>query len=166
MKYYFGFALIICLSVSGCKTVNKTETPTAAINFSGPPTIVYKTKNDYSKNVAVTLSHDKQSIVNYPGVDDIVLNDKFPIVSILKNGYYLDNRGIGPDVAFTKYSYEEYSKLEFTPTVENLFKLVIDNDPITEMYNCGNRLDYTNIEAELNQMIENGELVKRCKKLK
>ena len=95
-----------------------------------------------------------------------MLNDKYPIASILKNGYYLDNRGIGPDVAFTKYSYEEYSKLEFTPTVENLFKLVIDNDPITEMYNCGNRLDYTNIEAELNQMIENGELVKRCKKLK
>ena len=167
MKGLFILTLIVCLSVSGCKTSKKTtEYSTINPDFAGPPTIVYKMKKDYSHNVPVTLSVDRLTIVNYPAIEDINMNGKFPLPTLLIKGYYLDNRGIGPNVAFTKFSYEEYSKLTTTPSVQELFQAIIDKDPLIEMYNCGNRLLFTNIEAELNQMIESGDLAKKAKKLK
>jgi hypothetical protein len=166
MKFSFAIALILCISIVGCKTNKKAEKSVVNTNFPGPPTIVYKMKKDYSKNVPVTLSADKLTIVNYPVIEDIMLNGQYPLPTLLKNGYYLDNRGIGPDVAFTKYTYEEYSKLTATPTIEELLAAIIDKDPIVVMYDCGNRLRFSNIETELNQLIESGDLVKKCKKLK
>ena len=166
MKAYFIFTIIVCLSLTGCRTSKKTEKSVVNINFSGPPTIIYKMKNDYSRNVPVTLSDDRLTIVNYPAIEDISMNGKYPVPTVLKNGYYLDNRGIGPNVAFTKYSYEEYSKLATTPAVEELFRAINDKDPIVEMYDCGNRLRFTDIEAEINQLIEKSDLAKKCKKLK
>jgi hypothetical protein len=166
MKPSFVIALIVCFSIVGCKTSKKTEKSTINTNFAGPPTIVYKMKTDYGQNVPVTLSDDRLSIVNYPAVEDIALNGKYPLPTQLKKGYYLDNRGIGLNVAYTKYTFEEYSKLPATPAVEELFAAIIDKDPIVEMYDCGNRLRFTDIEAELNLIIESGDLVKKFKKLK
>jgi hypothetical protein len=166
MKPSFVIALIVCFSIVGCKTSKKTEKSTINNNFSGPPTIIYKMKKDYTQNVPVTLSDDRLTIVNYPAIEDIIINGKYPLPTLLKNGYYLDNRGIGPNVAFTKYTYEEYSKLNTTPTVKELFASIIDKDPIAEMYDCGNRLRFTDIEAELNHIIESGDLIKKFKKIK
>ena len=83
-------------------------------------------KKDYSQNVPVLLSDNKLTIVSYPAVEDVMVNGKYPLPTLLKKGYYLDNRGIGPNVAFTKYTYEEYSKLSATPSVHELFQSIID----------------------------------------
>jgi hypothetical protein len=166
MKSLFALALIICISVTGCHTCRKSEKSTVSTNFPGPPTIVYKMKKDYSQNVPVILSDDKKTIVSYPAVEDVMLNGKYPVPTLLKDGYYLDNRGIGPNVAFIKFTYQEYSKLTVTPTVEELLAVIIDKDPILEMYDCGNRLRFTDIETELNQLIESGDLSKKFTKLK
>lgn len=158
--------LAIYIILPGCCTSKKNEQTVVSTNFPGPPAIVYKTRNDYSKNVPVILSAAKDSIVSYPAVEDVMLNGQYPLPALLKNGYYLDNRGIGPDVAFTKYTYEQYSKFRGTPTVEDLMNAIIDKDPLTEMYNCGNRLRFSNAESELNELIVNGELEKKCTRIK
>ena len=123
-------------------------------------------KKDFSQNVPVTLSDDKSTIVNYPAIEDVNLNGTYPVPTLLNKGYYLDNRGIGLNVAFTIYTYEEYSKLPATPSVNELFISIINNNPIVEMYDCGNRLRFSKIEAELNTIIDRGDLTKKCKKLK
>lgn len=166
MKASFSLIIILCLSIAGCKTTKKTEKSVVNTNSPGPPTIVYKMKKDYSQNVPVILSDDKSTIVNYPAIEDINLNGKFPLPTLLNKGYYLDNRGIGPNVAFIMYTYEEYSKLPATPSDNELYISIVNNNPIVEMYDCGNRLRFSNIEADLNAMIDRGDLVKKCKKLK
>jgi hypothetical protein len=166
MKYSIVIAIIVCVSISGCKTSKAPEKSVISTNFDGPPTIIYKMKKDYSHNVPVTLSDDKTNIVNYPAIEDVSLNGSYPFPTLLKKGYYLDNRGIGPNIAFTKYSYEEYSKLISTPSGPELWQSIIDKDPLTEMYNCGNRLGFSDIELEMNKLIETGDIVKKCKKLK
>ena len=50
-------------------------------------------------------------------------------------------------------------------TTNELFDLIIDDDPIKEMYNCGNRNSFTDDVKELNEIIKNKQL-KDCKKLK
>jgi hypothetical protein len=166
MKASFSIAIILCLSVTGCKTGSKTQNQAKANNNPGPPAIVYKMKKDYSLNVPVMLSDDKSAIVSYPAKEDISINGSFPLPTQLKGGYYLDNRGIGPNVAFTMYSYEEYAGLPATPTDNELFISIVNNNPLLEMYDCGNRLRFSNIESDLNSIIESGNLSKKCKKLK
>jgi hypothetical protein len=136
------------------------------LDFSaGPPTIVYRTRGDYRRNVAVTLSADKSKIVSYPGVNDVFYNGLLAYPYNLRGDYLLDNRGIDTNVAFLKLTYEDYSKLQTPPKPEELYELIIDKSPIIEMCNCGNRKQFRNDIAELNQMIEDSTLTK-CKKMK
>ena len=130
-----------------------------------PPCIIYKTKADYSNQVPVILSDDKMTISSYPDISDIrKQGDKvYPVA--LVNGFLLDNRGIGPNVAFLDITYDEYVKYSKSPGPEDLFKQILDADPLLEMYQCGNRYQYEEMVAELNQLIE-AEIFSNCKKLK
>ena len=110
---------------------------TSSVAIAGPRCIVYKTKADYSQLVPVILSFDKSKVVSYPDVKDIYYNGKLAYPTQLIDGYLLDNRGIGSEVAFLKLNYEEYSRLIVTPHAEDLLKMIIDKDPLTEMYECG-----------------------------
>jgi ABC-type Fe3+-hydroxamate transport system substrate-binding protein len=149
------------------KTVTnvETNTPVSAqiLDFSGPPTFVYKTKADYSQNVPVTLSDDKTQIVSYPSPQDIYTNGQLATPTPLSNGYLLDNRGIGANVAFLKMTYTEYSKLKEAPLLKTMYSQIIDKDPLTELCNCGNRLQYAN-SAAIDNLIK-GQL-KKCKRIK
>jgi len=133
--------------------------------MASPPCIIYKTKADYSKQVPVILSDDKMKITSYPDVSDIrKQGDKvYPVV--LSNGFLLDNRGIGPNVAFLDITYDEFLKNTKTPYPEDLFQQILDADPLLEMYQCGSRYQYGEMIAELNQLIE-AEFFSNCKKLK
>jgi hypothetical protein len=134
-------------------------------DFDGPPTIIYKTKKDYSKNVPVMLSSDKSRIVSYPAVSDIGANGNYTYPDILIKNYLLDNRGIGPDVAFLSLTYEEYGRLKEIPPLAELYKMIIDKDPLTEMYNCGNRQQYAKGVEDFNKIIKSGSL-QNCRKLR
>ncbi len=121
----------------------------------GPPVVVYKTTKDYSRNVPVGLSADGTRIVSFPAVSDVC---GLPYPTPLADGYLLDNRGIGRNVAFLSYTYEEYAALPVTPSPEELMRKVIDKHPLSEIHFLGNRHQYKDIVKELNERISSGEL--------
>jgi hypothetical protein len=165
----FSAFLLLCsgsLLVSCSHHVtNQGSAPVSGSRIPSPPCIVYRMKADYSKNVPVILTPDKRGIQSYPDIKDIYFNGKLSLPVPLVNGYYLDNRGIGPDVAFLDYTYEEFSKLSSTPPATLLMKHILSVDPVAEMYQCGFRSDYTDIEQQLISIITSGKLT-TCKKLK
>ena len=103
----------------------------------------------------VGLSADGTRIVSYPAVSDV---RGLPYPTPLADGYLLDNRGIGRNVAFLSYTYEEYAALPATPSPEELMEKVIDKHPLLEIHFLGNRYQYKDITRELNERIEAGEL--------
>jgi hypothetical protein len=131
--------------------------------MAGPPAIVYQTKADYFDKVPVTLSEDKSEVLSYPGIKDVFYKGELAYPTKLNDGYLLDNRGIDPNSAFLKLTYEEYSKLETTPTKEDLYGMILDKDPFTKMYNCGNKYKYKDIVSELNAMIDANKLKNQTK---
>jgi len=185
LKADFRFLYVLLFIIVSCKsakdqsktiavekqdTQKTTQAPVEVTNkkldFSpGLPTIVYRTRGDYRRNVAVTLSADKSKIVSFPGVNDVFYNGLLAYPYNLRGDYLLDNRGIDTNVAFLKLTYEDYSKLQNPPKPEELYELIIDKSPIVEMCNCGNRQQFRNDISELNQMIEDSTLTK-CKKMK
>jgi hypothetical protein len=129
----------------------------------GPAVFVYKTKAGYENLVPVLLSADKTTIVSYPHPSDLKKGDGYLTPTKLKNGYLLDNKGINSDVAFLKMTYDEYAALASAPDLNELNKLIIDKDPLTELCNCGNRKAFSDVIVQLNQMIEDKSLKKKCK---
>ncbi|MFZ4547772.1 MAG: hypothetical protein ACOYN4_10070 [Bacteroidales bacterium] len=157
MKKTFSLPSLILLFslLMSCMSTQKTETANnkPKSNIPGPKAIIYQTSKDYSKLVPVMLTEDKKSIESYPDIKDVFYDGKLAHPVELKNGYFLDNRGIGKNVAFISITYEEYSKLPRTPNSIELWNLIIDKDPIKTMYNCGLRSSFGNIADELNSKI-------------
>ena len=131
----------------------------------GPACIVYKTRADYSQNVPVILSEDKSSIMSFPDIRDLYYKGQFACPDPLSGGYLLDNRGIGPGVAFLTFTYEEYSRFGKTPPAVDLFGRILDKDPLLEMYQCGKKTQYSRPVEALNEIITKGGL-KDCQRLK
>jgi hypothetical protein len=149
-----GLVLLSCTShilPAGSATVARTE-------VSSPSCIVYRTRSDCSKNIPVILSDDRKRIESYPDIKDICFEGKLSYPTVLAEGYLLDNRGIGPRVAFLSYTYEEYSQLVSTPPARVLMLHIIDDNPVEVMYNCGRRSNFDSLEMELNAIIKSGKL--------
>lgn len=178
MKILIPLALVSCF---GCANNNKLAQDTSNHNKQmadtgtsrftsqftpGPPALVYKTRADYSRNVPVILSEDKTTIVSYPHPGDIHTENGFPLPTLLHEGYLLDNRGIGLHVAFLNLTYEVYAAMEQAPPVQDLYKLIIDKDPLTELYNCGNKTALTQPTEQLNGLIDGKKLKTSCKVLR
>ncbi|MGZ5303277.1 MAG: hypothetical protein ACXWDO_04140, partial [Bacteroidia bacterium] len=123
-------------------------------------------RDEYKKNVAVTLSDDKSEVIAYPGTNDVFYRGLPAYPYSLKDDYWLDNRGINKNTAFIDMSYEAYSKLPEPPSPLELYEMIIDKDPIIEIFNCGNRNQFRNEISELNDMIEDSTLTKLCRKIK
>ncbi len=153
--------LVIVFSITACSSSKKPEGEQLVkenIDYSGPSTIIYKTTKDFSKNVPVTLSADKTKIVSYPAPGDIYFKGKLAYPTELVKGYLLDNRGISINTAFIKYTYEEYSKLKEVPDLKTLYSLIVEKEPVVEMYNCGNRYKFKDEVLELNSIITQQKL--------
>ncbi|WP_201978392.1 hypothetical protein [Hymenobacter rubidus] len=166
---------LILLAVAGCTGSRMTHTPEAARTATAPaggtapvaataPTLLYKTKADYHELVPVTLSDDRRSIVAYPAPSDV--SGHLPQPTALAQGYWLDNRGIGPNVAFLKLTYADYAQLTTAPSLADMETMIIDRDPLTALCDCGPRSTYPNPAADLNALITAGRLPSRCKVLK
>lgn len=180
MNAWILFTVILVLAGS-CHTVQhakrkdfeKVETPDIRFD-AGPPTLVYKTKANYDSLVPVLLSEDGSEIVAYPHPSDIRmpagekpgLKSGHPYPIPLENGYLLDQRGIGPNVAFLDITYADYGALKETPTLKELMALILDKDPLTELCDCGNRHAFKDTERQLNKLIVFGHLRKVCQVLK
>lgn len=125
-------------------------------NVSSPVVYIYKMKGDYADRVPVLMDKAKTRIVSYPHPRDLKVGDSLRLPTPLSGGYWLDNKGITPDVAFLDYTYEEYSRLPSAPTMDELMAHILDKNPLTEIRACGRRADYKDIVKELNEMIERG----------
>ncbi len=164
--------LLIFFAFVGCKSSNTmTQTSNEWAQFTpqytvGPQALVYKTKNDYSNLVPVMLSDDKTEIVSYPHPNDLKVGSGYPLPTFLNKGYLLDNRGIGKNVAFLKLTYQDYSELKEVPTLKELYNYIIDKDPLTELCDCGNKTVFTDIDKQLNNLIDQNKLRTTCKTIK
>lgn len=169
------FALLILAGVSGCKTNQKPaettkneQEQTDLVNpvFSpGPPVIIYKTKSDYHDKVAVTLTEDKSKLSSFPAPSDVLSKGELALPIGLADGFLLDKRGINEQVAFLSMTYADYNQLAKTPAASELMDMILDADPLVEMYHCGNSQAFTYIIDELNALILAGKL-DRCRRLK
>jgi hypothetical protein len=159
-----GILLIACTKKVTPQGSSGSAAPKQAA-LPSAPCIIYKTKADYSRYVPVMFSADKNKIISYPDKKDIYFKGNLAYPTPLTGGFLLDNRGIGPDVAFLNITYEAYRDLGKTPSMDELMQLILDKDPIAEMYQCGYRSHYADPEKELNELISSGNL-KNCKKLK
>jgi hypothetical protein len=174
MKYLLS--LLMCFLLTSCFQTKSNQQLANEYNYGNnrisdsnanvPSVLVYKTKSDYLKFVPITLSSDKSRIISYPHPSDLEqsINDYLP--SKLARGYLLDNKGISPNTAFLNITYEEYSKLEYVPSLDDLYKMIIDKNPILELCNCGNRYLYPNLVEQVNQIIVSDSLYVKCKSIK
>lgn len=164
---------IIILSVIfvSCKSREEIPNITNEISFSGNaiaslPILVYKTKKDYNNLVPVLLNDDKTQIVSYPDPKDVKVGSNFLLPTSLQKSYLIDNKGIGNNVAFLKYTYQEYSNLQTLPTLQELLDNIIDINPLIELCDCGDKSRYTDLEKQLNEYINKDILRTKCKVLK
>ncbi len=151
--------LILTVMMFSCNTSKISQKPVAAL----APVIIYKTKADYSHLVPVTLNETGDKVVSYPAPSDLYSNGILAIPVQLDKGYLLDIRGVHPHTAFTSYTYENYSQLESAPSVQDLLNSIVDPDPFEELYDCGNRSQFENMEKDLNKLIR--KKFRDCKSL-
>jgi len=148
MKYkvlvFIGLLFLILHSCSSIKNkkqekdVASTKQDSLQLDFrSGPPTIIYKTKDDYAEYVPVSLSEDKTTIVSFPHPRDLYYKGELAMPTELSDGFLLDNRGIDTNVAFLSIKYQDYSKMKTAPQPDSLITKILDSDPLLEFYNCG-----------------------------
>lgn len=123
---------------------------------SEAPIIVYMTNENFNHNVPITMNESKDIIVSYPAPSDLYFEGELALPLKLNLGYLLDRRGINLNTAFTSFTYEEYSNLEVAPSIEELLENIIERDPFLEMYDCGKRSNYINLEKELGRKIKEG----------
>ena len=170
------FLSMIGLAISACTVQQKSNnemrhnapTKVAPQPFMAAQArvVIYKTAKDYRNNVPISLSNDKTTIVSYPHPADLVLGENMALPAPLHNGYLLDNRGINKNVAFLKYTYTEYAKLKEVPTLQELQRSIIDKDPLTELWDCGNEVNFTNLQQQLNEWIDRNIIPEKCKRLR
>jgi hypothetical protein len=155
--------ILTLFSFIACNTnSNKLVEP----DFSaGPPAIVYKTTQNFDALVPVQLSTDQASIIAFPHPTDLKKAEQLTYPTQLESGYLLDNRGIDVNTKFLDMTYEDYAALKEPPKADSLLYYLIDQAPFLEIYNCGNRHHFQDIELEINQLFLHKELKKRCKKL-
>jgi hypothetical protein len=118
--------------------------------------LVYKTKGDYYDRVPVLMNAERNRIVAYPDPVDLYQGTVPSLPTKLKDGYLLDNRGIGSNVAFLTYTYQTYGALEQAPSMQQLMDSLLDRNPLTELWDCGSRSLYQKETEELNALIDEG----------
>lgn len=166
MKRHFTFRnpllLLLMLLASSCHCNNKTAEGTRPATLrqvqpmADAPALVYKTRKDYSRFVPVIMNAEKTRIISYPHPADIYHKGKLAYPTPLKDGYLLDNRGIGPNVAFLNITYETYSRFKSAPDMETLMNDILDKEPLSVLWNCGARSGFGDEVKELNALIEKG----------
>jgi len=120
------------------------------------PLIVYKTVADYYHNVPVTLNETKDMIVSFPAPSDLFYVGELAYPIKLNQDYLIDRRGVNVNTAFTSYTYEEYSRLESPPSLQELYNSIIDKEPFESMYDCGTPGQFNDLGRDLNKEIRKG----------
>ena len=154
-------AMTACQSSKETNKTENVETPVqqtmeTPLAMAMPRIIIYKTTADFSNFVPFAMDETKTKIVSFPDPLDIKENKR---PTQLDNGYLLDNFGIGKNVVYTDYTYEQYAALTEFPDMETLMQHIAERNPLAEYYVSDADYPRTGegrtIEA-LNQVIANG----------
>ncbi|MBD5357762.1 MAG: hypothetical protein HDR88_12275 [Bacteroides sp.] len=94
-----------------------------------PKATAFRMTGDYANNVAVTLGPDG-NLTYYPAPSDI---SKRSIPTSLGDGWYLNNQGLNANSVFTKYTFDEYSKLPSAPSPQQLKEAIIPGARVENM---------------------------------
>jgi len=161
--------LVIPVIIFSCKNLNvitqKTENKANLTGLNARQhAIVYKTTKDFSNLIPVTMDDKRTKIISYPAPSDIYYQGKLAKPTPLKNGYWLDNRGINQNTVFVNYSYEAYSQLKNAPSNEELISKIVEKFPFIELIDCGPRSQFKNEVVDLNSLINSG--FQGCKRIK
>lgn len=130
------------------------------------PVVVYKCKGKFHDKVPVQLNEAKTEIVSYPHPKDLIVAGQLRYPIKLKQGYWLDNQGLGLNTAFLKMDYDTYSQLEEVPSLKELFAMVEESDPFTEFYIFQEGINSEDLVVEINGWIKKGMLAEKGKRLK
>ncbi len=160
---YWALALLVI----ACKSKKSKEAVvlTHPQFMPGPHALVYKTSKDYSQLVPVALD-DSGKIVSYPAPSDFRSESGAFKPVALSKGYWLDKKGIGLNVAYLKWTIDEYAKMDTLPSLKSMQEQLIDKAPLTELCDCGNTSSYSDVVKQLNEIIEHDSLTTICKVLK
>jgi len=167
---------LIIVGLFACKSKNtnlisKENNMTEEVNFvpdyaiTNPHVLIYKTKANYNKLVPVLLSEDKSEIISYPHPQDLIIGDDYSLPIILEKDYLWDQRGINANIAFLNLTYQEYANLKTIPSLNKLNELIIDNDPLIELCDCGIKTEALTKDL-VNKLIKEDKLKTTCKVLK
>jgi hypothetical protein len=63
-------------------------------------------------------------------------------------------------------NYEEYSALPAPPSLKELENLILDKDPLVELWDCGSITEFKDLPGQLNTLIKRNKLHKTCKRIK
>jgi hypothetical protein len=126
-------------------------------SVTSPQVFVYKLKDEANYDrVPVMMNAARTEIESYPAPTDLKSGETLRLPTRLADGYLLDNKGIGPRVAFLSYTYEEYAALTEVPSMETLMQHIVDTNPLLTWRYYGRRSDYTDIVTQLNELIQSG----------
>lgn len=129
---------------------------------------IYKfdSARDYSNNVPVELSLDKNKITSSPSE----LNTRWPIK--LVSEYYM-NGSMGVNSGYLSLTVEEYNSYDIIPGVDSLFELLVEKDPYLEYYERNDNGTFSSVNgafgidtAMINDLIRTDKLENFFDKLK
>lgn len=115
-------------------------------------THIYKTNGDYADRVPVTLNSQRNVLVSFPAPSDV--RGAAPVA--LADGFLLDRRGVGPNTAFTRWTYEEYSKMETVPSPAEIMDNLIPGAAVTEIYEMPFAVGTTDAAVRCDSLIKAG----------
>lgn len=94
-----------------------------------PKPTAFRMSGDYSDNVAITLD-SQGNLVYFPDPRDISADSK---PTPLGDGWWLNRQGLSGNSVFTRYTFEEYSKLEHVPSIKELKAAIIPGAKVTQI---------------------------------
>lgn len=124
-----------------------------------PNARIYRTSTDVDAYVPVSVNPVDGKIVSYPAPSDIT-GASMPVV--LKDGWLLDRRGIGPNTRFVRYTYSQYHDLSQAPSLERLTEAIIPDAYVTEIVELPFKIGDVNA-AKADSLIADG--LKRCEEI-
>lgn len=154
-------SVYVLLSLQAC-SFRKGHRPTQVTHHEikhfipDSPMIIYQTRADYSQYVPVRMNAERTKIISFPLPHELHFQGIPLLPTPLNKGFRLDNIGIGPDVAFLKFTIRQYILLLTPPPVEVMMQHILDSQPLVAMFQCGYRYEYTDLIRDVNVLIERG----------
>lgn len=126
-----GLAAILMAACSSQKP--QAQAPASAPQSSAaliPDAVIYRMNGDWNQYVPVSVNSTRTALTSFPAPSDIT-PDQIPIR--LDDGWWLDRRGIGPNSAFTSYTYAQYAALPQAPRPAELLNSIMPGSGVTEI---------------------------------